>query len=149
MSHGEFASPLVLEPRRSRYLLIYLLFVHALALLVALLPVNLPMLLRFAIGAAVIISFVWQINRVPLQYMIWEADGDWQLYEGDGSTIIARLRPDSYVSPILVVLRFDLLVGRSRTVVILPDMLDRQSFRRLRVRLYQTRLTERADDPAM
>lgn len=149
MSHGAFASPLVLEPRRSRYLLIYLLLVHALALLVVVLPLNLPVLLRFGIAAAVLISFVWQVSRVSLRYLIWETDGDWQLQEAGGKKIIVRLCPATYVSPILVVLRFQLQSGGTRSVVLLPDMLDRQSFRRLRVRLYQARLAERADDPAV
>lgn len=149
MSHGVFASPLVLEPHRSRYLLIYLLLVHALALLVLVGPIELPAWLRFVMAAAVISSFLWQVSRLPPRRLMWETDDDWQLLFQDGSEQNGELRPDSYVSPLLVVLRFRLPAGGTRSVLILPDMLDRQSFRRLRVRLYQTRLAEAAEETAL
>lgn len=149
MSHVAYASPLVLKPRRSRYLFIYLFCVHALALAVLAAPLNLPLVLRFGIAGVVIISFIWQISRLPPHCLVWEADGDWQLLFADGNEYRGQLHRDSYVSTLLVALRFRLEQGGYRSVVILPDMLDPQSFRRLRVRLYQARLAEVAEDSAV
>lgn len=146
MSQDAYASPLVLEPRRSRYLFIYLFMVHTMALVVLAAPINLPLLLRFGIAAAVIISFIRQLGRLPPQRLVWEADGEWQLIYADGNVSTGQLRPDSYVSTLLVVLCFRLQSGGSSSVAILPDMLDPQSMRRLRVRLFQARLAEAADE---
>jgi len=149
MSHAAYASPLVLETGRSRYLTVYLLLVHALALTVIAAPLNLSLTLRLAVAAAVLLSFIWQINRKPPRRLVWESDGDWQLFFADASERTGQLRPDSYVSPWLVILRFKLVKGGRCSVVIMPDMLDPQSFRRLRVRLYQARLADAAEDTAV
>ena len=149
MSHNAYASPLVLEPRRSRHLLIYLVLIHALALAVIAAPLNLSLTLRLAVAAVVVLSFIRQITRVPPHRLVWQADGDWQLLFADASERTGQLGPDSYVSPWLVILRLKLEKSGRCSVVILPDMLDPQSFRRLRVRLYQTRLAETAEDIAV
>lgn len=149
MSHDAFASPLVLEPRRSRYLHIYLVLIHALALAVIAAPLNLSLTLRLAVAVVVVLSFIRHITRLPPRRLAWQTDEDWQLLFQDGSERTGQLRPDTYVSPWLVILRFQLEQGGRCSVVILPDMLDPQSFRRLRVRLYQARLAETAEDSAV
>ncbi len=149
MSHAAYTSPLVLEPRRSRYLLLYLLLFHALALIVLVLPIDLSWLLRLAIATAVMISLVRQLCHRPPRCLVWESDGDWQLLVNGGKTVTGQLRPDSYASTWLVILRFRLEQSGHTTVVILPDMLDPQTFRRLRVRLFQTRLAETTEDTGL
>ena len=149
MSHAAYASPLVLEPRRSRYLFVYLVLIHALALAMLAAPLNLPLALRLGVAGAVVLSFIWQMTRVPPHRLVWQADGDWQLFFAEASERTGQLRPDSYVSPWLVILRFKLEKGGRCGVVIMPDMLDPQSFRRLRVRLYQARLADAAEDTAV
>lgn len=66
---------------------------------------------------------------------VWRADGSWELKTADGHTHDAGLAPQAYVSAYAVVLRFELERGGTRALVILPDSLDGESFRRLRVRL--------------
>ena len=45
MSHAAYASPLVLEPGVSRYLILYLIVIHTLALAVVAAPLNIPVAL--------------------------------------------------------------------------------------------------------
>lgn len=149
MSHDAYASPLVLEPGRSHYLSIYLVLTHALAQAVLLVPLNLPLILRFVLAAVVIGSFIWQITRVSPHRLVWQADGDWHLLFRDVGEATGSLRPATYVSTLLVILHFRLEQGGCCSVVLLPDMLDPQSFRRLRVRLYQTRLADAVEDSAV
>ncbi len=146
MLHAAYTSPLVLEPRRSGYLLLYLLLIHALALTVLVLPIDFSWFLKLAIALAVIISLGWQLRRRPPRRLVWETDGDWQLLLADGKEVTGQLCPDSYVSVLLVILRFRLEQSGRATLVILPDTLDPRTFRRLRVRLFQTRLAETAED---
>lgn len=152
MSHVAYASPLVLEPGVSRYLISYLVVIHGLALAVVAAPLNMPAVFRVALAVVIVISFIWQWRRTRLNdpariyRLMWEVDDDWTLWCNDSSEIVGQLRPESYESTWLVILRLQLQQGGRRTVVILPDMLDRQSFRRLRVRLRQTRLAEATDE---
>ena len=149
MSQVAYTSPLVLEPRRSRYQFIYLFLVHALALTVLVMPINLSWILRAAIAVLVTISLVWYLRRGLPRRLVWESDGDWQLLMANDNEVTGQLRPDSYVFRLLVILRIQLESGGCATVVILPDMLDPQSFRRLRVRLFQPRLAEATEDTAV
>ena len=52
-----------------------------------------------------------------------------------GDEFECALKKGSYVSPWLAVLNLKCADGRSRSVVILPDSTDSESFRKLRVRL--------------
>ena len=149
MSHVAYASPLVLEPGRSRYLMVYLVVSHALALVALAVPLNLPLLPRLVLASVVIVSYVWQITRVRPRRLVWQSDGDWSLFDEEENERLAYLSPDSYVSTLLVILRLQLEQGGRCSVVILPDMLDRHSFRRLRVRLHQARLADGAEDTAV
>lgn len=152
MSHAAYASPLVLEPGVSRYLILYLIMIHGLALAVVAAPLNLPMAFRLGIALVIVISFIWQWRRTRVNdpariyRLMWEVDDDWTLWCNDSSELVGQLRPESYESTWLVILRWQLQQGGRRTLVILPDMLDRQSFRRLRVRLRQARLAEATDE---
>ena len=151
MSHAAYASPLVLEPGVSRLLKIYLLVIHTMALSVVIAPLNLPLVLRLGIGLVIVLSFIWQWRHIRKKYptrihrLVWEVDDDWTLWCNDSTELVGQLRPDSYESTWLVILRLQLQPGGRRTLVLLPDMLDRQSFRRLRVRLRQARLAEATD----
>ena len=155
MSHAAYASPLVLEPGVSRYLILYLIVIHTLALAVVAAPLNIPVALRLAIAVAIVISFIghWRRTRVNdparIHRLVWEADDDWTLWSNDSTELVGQLRPDSYESIWLVILRLQLQQGGRRTLVLLPDMLDRQSFRRLRVRLRQARLADATDETAV
>jgi len=126
--------------------------IHGLALAVVAAPLNMPAVFRVALAVVIVISFIWQWRRTRLNNpariyrLMWEVDDDWTLWCNDSSEIVGQLRPESYESTWLVILRLQLQQGGRRTIVILPDMLDRQSFRRLRVRLRQTRLAEATDE---
>ena len=155
MSHAAYASPLVLEPGVSRYLILYLVVIHTLALAVVAAPLNLPAALRFGVAIMIVFSFIRQWRRTRehdparIHRLVWEADDDWTLWCNDSTELVGQLRSDSYESIWLVILRLQLQQGGRRTLVLLPDMLDRQSFRRLRVRLRQARLADATDETAV
>ncbi len=116
----------------------WLVLLHAAALPVAAwLPVPLPAILTLM--AAVLASLAWHWRlRVSPRYphavrgLRWEADSDCVLQLASGERLEARLAAHAFVMPWLVILYFD---GRPRHLLLLPDMLPAQAFRRLRVRL--------------
>ena len=143
MSSSAYATPLVLEPRPSRQLLSLALLVHAGAL--ALLPVlaAIPWPLRLLLAGLVVGSLWFELGRLGwrrdarrIRRLSWGADNDWRLELANGEELDARLLPSSFVHPRLVVLHLRVEGRRpARTLALMPDSLDAQSLRRLRVRL--------------
>jgi hypothetical protein len=93
-----------------------------------------------ALGGLIVLSWLWNhalhaARRADrsLVSLVWLADGEWRLTERGGATRSGRLRWDSYAHPWLTVLNFT--GARRCSVVLLPDSLDPETFRRLRVRL--------------
>ena len=109
-------------------------------LLILMLPLHWAVMLT--LGLVVSASLVWSLGVARLKWgaiaeLIEETAGEWTLCDAAGDAVTARLLPGSYLHPQLVVLNFA-CTGRRwgrRSVVILGDMLDGDSFRHLRVRL--------------
>jgi hypothetical protein len=120
---------------------LWLLMVHAAALLVLpLLPVA-PWLLT-ALAAGVLLSLWWhwyiyvhRTHRYSVRGFHWGEARHCQLQLGTGQWITAQLAPQALILPWLVILHFDAGQSRRRHLVIAPDMLASDPFRRLRVRL--------------
>ncbi|MGD8617757.1 MAG: hypothetical protein PVH54_01065 [Gammaproteobacteria bacterium] len=135
---GQYATPLQLEIGPSRRMLAWLLLTHGAALLMLpLLPI--PLLLRLALGGMVLFSLAWYWRRLisrrhpqAVRGLRWEAGRDCVLQVASGEQLQTLLAPRAFVMPWLVILYF---TGRPRQLLLLPDMLTPESFRRLRVRL--------------
>ncbi|MDO9371989.1 MAG: hypothetical protein Q7U07_05295 [Gammaproteobacteria bacterium] len=138
-------SALRLTLRASRRLAALLLLVHAGALT---LTFTLPLVpaIMVLLAVAISASLVWSLSAALLKRraiveLIWDAMGEWTLRDASGSEIQARLLPGAYVHPQWVILNFVPAGQRCRwhrrrhTVILLNDMLDADSLRRLRVRL--------------
>ena len=131
----------VLEPRPSRIHRIILIFFYVLAL-VAVLQAVMPFAWQMAavlvwLGLVLFELMSW---RQPLSVvLLHERIGDWWLADAGGKTWRASLQR-SMVWRYLVVLDFRSLDGvspRRRRVVLFPDSVLPDEFRRLRVRLLQ------------
>ncbi len=146
MSSYTYATPLTLHPEPSRRLGAMLLLMHAGAGLW-------PFLVLPPLAAGVMLGTVlaslyhaWglHLGRRRITQVVWGAGGEWALETADGAQRTLRLAPLGYVSAYAVILR--LRDDRtSRTLVLLTDSLDAETFRRLRVRL---RLASTEDAPA-
>jgi len=129
-----FEAPLRLELRPSRSLRLWLIAVHAAVMLaVPLLPRWPGLAVLFAAGASA--GVAWCRRRQATPQLLWRGDGRWEAAAGGaGGTLRLARRP--FVHARLVVIPLcPVEGGRTRHVLILPDMLDAATFRRLRVRL--------------
>jgi hypothetical protein len=90
---------------------------------------------------------VWQIRqhllrntRSAVKEVLYEPGEGWWLVEGNGVKRQVRLSPQSFVSPWVVVLSFSAGAwSMPRSLVLLPDNLDREVARKLRILLRQLR----------
>jgi Membrane-bound toxin component of toxin-antitoxin system len=136
-----YATPLRLEPGVSRRLGGFLMLSHGAAL--AVLPFcGLPPLPVAAIALGVVLSWLRTRRREVLRRdpdaihaLVWEEGNRVRLTLRSGQETGATLRPFVYMQPRLVILHFRRDDGHAARLVLLPDMLDADSFRRLRVRL--------------
>lgn len=131
----------VLEPRPSRIQRIILIVFYLLAL-VALLQAVLPFEWQMAAVLAWLALFLCELTswRYPLSVvLLHERIGDWWLADAEGNSSRVSLHR-SMVWRYLVVLDFRILEGEGpcrQRVVLFPDSVTADEFRRLRVRLLQ------------
>ncbi|MBP9605129.1 MAG: hypothetical protein KBE53_13760 [Chromatiaceae bacterium] len=132
---------MVIRPGVSRRLAIMVLVVHGLTLVVVtLLPLALSG--RAGLALAVLLGLalnlggsVWHLWPWSLRAAVWRPDGTWSLIQGDGRERDGRLLGSTYVSPALVVLNFRCDRWRTASLDLLPDNLEPDLLRRMRVRL--------------
>ncbi|MFA7095047.1 MAG: protein YgfX [Gammaproteobacteria bacterium] len=140
MSLSGYAPTLRLERRPSPRLALVLTLFHCGAW--GILPtIPLALWIKFALAAVVGLSLARSLGEHALVLgsravtrMIWEPSGTW-LLERNGRLEPARLLRGSFMHPRLAVLDFALETRRTCSVVLPQDGVDRESFRRLRVRL--------------
>ncbi len=136
-SSNESAAPLYLELGRSRLLALYLILIHLLAMGSAL-ALPLPLLYRALLAGAVALHGAWlwwgrgpSVIRSAGVGLAVVGPADWRLREG-GAWRAATPAAEGFVSRGFMVLVLRLEDGGQRRLLILPDMLDRESFSRLR-----------------
>jgi hypothetical protein len=114
---------------------------------------------RTLLGFATFVVVVWAIDRVhvvawrhgPRAVRQFEVRGDLTvvIVTGDGTALAGRVHRHSYVGAGLSTLVWRPFGRwRSRTILLLPDMLPPQDFRRLRVLLRYGRSDARQGEPA-
>lgn len=112
-----------------------------------------------ALGLATLVVIVWGIDRIyvvalrqgPRAVRQFEVRGDMTvvIVTGDGNAQAGRIHRDSYVGARLTTIVWRPFGRwRSRTILILPDMLPAQDFRRLRVLLRYGRSDVAHGNPA-
>ncbi len=138
--HAIESRVLRLEIQASRLLLRIQFLLHGLALMVLAYPLGVPVWLRLGLFAALVLSLLGLLRSETLagsRTLLLDADGRWTRLREEGEPEPLELRDDSWVGTRMAVLRFDRERGRPLTVPLLPDSVDPDLFRRLRVRLRQ------------
>ncbi|MCU7904691.1 MAG: hypothetical protein KZQ76_02345 [Candidatus Thiodiazotropha sp. (ex Epidulcina cf. delphinae)] len=130
-----------LIPVPSRQLLLWHLATHALALSVTVFaPLALPDKLLLLSLLALYAFWRLRCGKGVNSRRVIEArivsSGRSRLTLGDGRRLVAKIRPDSLVTPWLILLRFDSGQGPRRlTMVLFGDALPNEQVRRLRILL--------------
>jgi len=147
----KYASPLLLELRPSKIALVVTLFMHGGGILL-LTFTTLSTMCKLALAMAVVGSFGYSLMRLgwlttehallqwvtAYQSACWH-DTQWVLQDIRGVEQNARLLPSSFVHRWLTVVNLQVAelpwYRRHVSLLILPDNIDQETFRRLRVRL--------------
>ncbi len=130
-----------IELKPSRRLGLLLLGMAALAG-VALLLADVPTGIAFALGSAVTGLGVWGWRQAaPMTSLRIAADGRLQCLDGRAEWCDVEVLDDSFVSSVLIVLRYRAADRRVHALTLLPDSADADSLRRLRMSLRWARRT--------
>jgi len=122
-------------------LLIFVLTAHISALgVVSLLPLELwlQLLILLAVTVSLIQAFRTHLlysSSAAIRSVEWNGDGEWMLFTAAGDELAAQLKTSSYVQPWFVVLNFSISRFGRRSLILLPDAVDPELLRQLRVRL--------------
>jgi len=130
-----------LTPQKSIVLLSFILIAHTGAMgVILLLPLELWM--QLFISLVVIISLIQALrthilraNGSTIKSAEWDSEGEWRLFTVNGDELAAQLKASSYVQPWFIVLNFSINRFGRRNVILLPDSVDPELLRHLRVRL--------------
>lgn len=127
------------ELRPSRSLAAILAIAHGTAL-ASLVPLDFPAWVKAALGLVILFSLGYHLRRdallfAPASRMVLALESEEAvLVARAGETLAGRVSRESVVTPRIVVLNvLPQGVRLARSVVILPDSLDAESFRQLRV----------------
>ena len=159
MSSKKYATPLRLEIKPSKILLLFLLGIHLVALILIYF-LEFTLFLSISFYTFIILSAYFVINKYALLNsskaivkLIWDTNNEWILEAKNGETIQAELKQDSYIHPFISILIFNcrqdgvqanagkftgfykLKLGFTCNVILLKDNVNENDFRRLRVRL--------------
>ena len=141
MSLKKSVPPLQLEPRSSFHLALILLFLHGVAL-IAIAVLSAPAWVHLTLSLAVILNFystfsvhVMGRGELAILSMVWDGEGDWNVLTATGERLTAKLQDNSYVHPYLVILNFLIPKHGRRSVILLPDSLDRNTMKKLLTRI--------------
>jgi len=152
MSSPKYASPLRFNIIPSRILLSILCVLHAGAA-VLLVPLALSVSLKISLALVITASLfvcLFQAGWIkagisltkrfpPIVEAIWDDSDQWLLIDKWKKIHHAQLLPTSYVYTHLVLINLRMQdqawYGRHRTIILLKDNTDRETFRRLRIRL--------------
>jgi hypothetical protein len=145
---SQYETPLRLELSPQAVYRRWLMMLYGGAMLVMLFLTSLAFSLKLMLLLILCIALFRQWQQ--LQYLpcnlIQQTDADWVLTEQNGRTVNARLMDKGYVSRWLIVMYFKMSNGKQRSVVILPFMLDKNSYRRLSAYLRMTNLQQLTDE---
>lgn len=156
MSSQKYASPLTIDIEPSRIGVGVLLLVH-LGALVLLLTLQMPLVAKIVAALMVLMSQLmtlyfagwgsaWPVvgNVIDARWprwrqAVWSSDDQWCLSDGRQRSYTATLLSTTFVHPQMVVLNLRLTgqpwYCRWRSIVLLRDNIDAETFRRLRIRL--------------
>jgi len=145
MSSKKYAAPLHLEVSSSRLLLILLTGLHLLVIvLLFLMPLSLglsavSMVFVLFSAACTVLYHAKKSLASSIVGLIWDIEDEWFLLQKNGEKILVALDGNSFVHPWFAVLNFrQKNKYLSRSVILLSDNIDKNDFRRLRVRLKVT-----------
>lgn len=137
---NKFEQPLTVSLKAQTYVIGFVWLSHLAALAVLLLPLTLPVVLRWSIALLVLASLAFNLCRYrnrgnPISQIHWDRARGWRVSFKNGTEYKAELLPDSYVSPLLVIVRLQCEDKKTREIVMtcfgqVPD-----TMRRLRVRM--------------
>jgi hypothetical protein len=144
---NHFELPLFITVRASPWLKVAVYFVHLGAIL-ALTVSNIPLVIQFLIISGLLTSlvrthqlYISQKDPHTAVRLVLKQTGEWLLGLAAGENIAVTLRPMAFVHPMLVVMSFQ-ADRQTYRVILTPDTVDPDTFRRLRVRLkFKNRVT--------
>ncbi len=146
MSQNSFTAPLSLSIKSSFQKWMIVLIPHLLFVILVLFFNLFNYKIMFVLVALIVASFVYysrlhlfQNSKHSVMSIYQDSAKNWSFTSNksnkNGEKMSATLLPSSFISKVLIVLNYRDSVRRKHSIIITPDSLSNNEFRRLRVRL--------------
>lgn len=153
MSYNKFETQLVLNLNPSRYLLVYVVTIHLLAVSVCVIGLAIHPVVLIILVVLIICSLAITLKNNPsiivsgyLKHMIWLNEMDWILIYSSEHKENVQLLPQWFVLSWMTILRVKHNTGKTTSIVLISDMLQVDQFRMLRLRLKQKSINIKKND---
>ena len=147
MINNPYTKPIDISLKKTTQKMLILVFPHLLALLVVLIIDTFPLLLKGLVSIIIVASlyyycrlYLFYTSKKSITSIQNDSVDNWYLTTVNNAKILASLLPSSFCSNFLIILNYIDINKQKYSVIITPDCLSRDDFRRLRVRLKNTKL---------
>jgi len=147
MSLHKYNKQLNLDLKPSKFLFYFIVFIHLLALSVLLLGVNIHFGILMIISIFIFISMYFSlVQNSSIKFKIYIKniqslkDMEWRLENSDMQSDIAELQKNWFILSGLLILYFKIDNAKNKTIIILPDMINKNDLRQLKLYLNQINL---------
>lgn len=147
MSLHKYNKQLNLDLKPSNFLFYFIVFIHLLAVSVLLLGVNIHSGILMIIFFFIVISMYFSlVQNSSVKFKIYIKniqslkDMEWRLENSDMQSSIAELQKNWFILPWLLILYFKTNNDKNKVIIILPDMINKNELRQLKLYLNQINL---------
>ncbi len=145
MPQNVFTKPLDLSPKASPQIWMMVVIPHLLALILILITMFKSCLIIATLSLVIILSlfyflrlFIFKNLKRSVRSIHQDSVNNWYVVAADDRQQSALLLPSSFVSKLLIMLNYAGINNFKYSLLVTPDCVSEDEFRRLRVRLKQT-----------
>jgi len=142
MLSNKYKKPLNLKLIPSKTLFYFIIAIHFLAVYTLTLPLDIHIIFLLLVFIFIGVSlFVSLKNNGFIQREYWIdkietlTDMEWRLQSSSEKSLSAELQNNWFSLPLMLILYFKIAEGKTRAIIILPDMINRNDFRELKLYL--------------
>ena len=142
MLSNKYKRPLSLKLKPSKILFYFIIVIHVIAAYILTLSLDIHFMFLITVFIFICISLVINLNQngfVRSEYWIDQIqfmnEVELILHRNDKHSFNAVLQHGWFSLPLMLVLYFKVASGRTKAIIILPDMLDKKALRQLKLHL--------------
>jgi len=144
MSSRKYKKPFNIDLKPSKFLFYFIVIIHLLALSVLTLNLNIHASILSVLFILICVSLYVSLKhnnsinfKIHIKQIQFIKEMEWHLIDSDKKIVAVELQENWFILPQLLILYFktNINVAKHKTIIILPDMLNQNELRQLKLHL--------------